>query len=168
MAAVLVACSNAPTQPDVSQAEHNALNYAFNNTLGATEAYVTKADSVLSLERLAFNQAPLARLAVESYTDASKQAEYDELLKDYALTLDDAQRCMMYDGYSDSIVKLDKYENEWRKRFVVTVNCNDGTTKHTTVIIDNDGITPQGTEEDYNKKLRNYYRIFKKHLRNRY
>ena len=30
------------------------------------------------------------------------------------------------------------------------------------VIIDN------CTEEDYNKQLRNYYRIFKKHLRNRY
>lgn len=152
----------------IPQGEKNAAQYVKNINVGVKEATVIAVDTVFNCEMLAFDQAPLAKKQFEYFKGELARDEYVEFLEYYAKNYDEIHDSQHFRIYTDSLMKTDKYKYSKRVRYTVEAKYNDGRTTEERVLMERDGITPQCTQHDADKQMREYAIIIKRHLRELY
>lgn len=166
--AILLAVISCEAGITTSQGEKNAAQYVKNINAGVEEAAVIAADTVFSYEMLAFDQAPLAEKQFKYSCGELARDEYVKFLDNYIKNYDEIHDSQQLRIYTDSLMKTDKYKYSKRVRYTVEAKYNDGRTKEERVLMERDGITPECTQHDANKQMREYAIIIKRHLRDLY
>lgn len=111
-------------------------------------------DSLLGDSWLAHDQLIFARAGREYAQGILSRKDYEEIIEKYAHILTDINNSWLYGiVVNDSLRKLEKYQYQWRKVYIIRVTMKSSVTKEVRVLMDNDGITPRMTEKQFSDAL---------------
>ena len=114
-------------------------------------------DSLLCDIGLTFGNLQMLKAEGEYYEGKISRKRLDAIIDSVAKAITDVQYSWMYSiVINDSLRKLPKYENQWRKVYKVRVTMKSGDVKEPRVLMDQDGITPRCLEKDFEKTLQKY------------
>lgn len=117
-------------------------------------------DSLLSDMMLAFGQPEFAKAGTDFWEGTISRDDYARIIDSTTLVLQDVANSWQYSNVvNDSLRRLKKYEDEWRKVYTVRVTMKSGVTRDARVLMDRDGRTPRTLENDFMKKLEEYQQI---------
>lgn len=123
---------------------------------------VIEEDSLLTDRILAFDQARFAKAGADFWEGSLSRDDYQNIVNDAALVLYDIKSSWAYPlAVNDSLKRLSKYDDCWRKVYTIRVTMKSGTTKEPRVLMENDGITPRTLEMDFIRSLDDYDRNIK-------
>ena len=116
-------------------------------------------DSLLSDIALAFSRGSFAQAGVDFLEGNISRENYQKIIDERAQLLQDIQDSWQFSMVvNDSLRRLSKYDDMWRKVYKVLVTMKSGDTKEPRVLMDNDGITPRMLEMDFGRQLEDYQR----------
>ena len=116
-------------------------------------------DSLLSDIALAFSRGSFAKAGVDFLEGNISRENYQKIIDERAQLLQDIQDSWQFSMVvNDSLRRLSKYDDMWRKVYKVLVTMKSGDTKEPRVLMDNDGITPRMIEMDFGRQLEDYQR----------
>lgn len=121
---------------------------------------VTKEDSLLSDSWLSWDRAKFSQAGVDFLEDKISTDEYREIVEERSELLNDVMNSWSIVGMvvNDSLRRLQKYNDVWRKVYTVSITMKSGTMRETRVIMDRDGITPRMTENEFAHTIKKYER----------
>lgn len=123
---------------------------------------VIEEDSLLTDRILAFDQVKFARAGADFWEGSLSREEYQKIIDEASLTLYDIRSSWVTPlAVNDSLKKLSKYDDCWRKVYTIRITMKSGTTKEPRVLMENDGITPRALEMDFIRSLDDYDRNIK-------
>lgn len=117
----------------------------------------TAEDSLLTDRLLSFGQVQFAKAGADFWQDIINRKQYQDIIDNTSQALKDVQNSWLYGiVVNDSLRKLAKYEDNWAKVYTVTIQMKSGEKKEVRVLMDQDGITPRMTENQFGKELQEY------------
>ena len=120
---------------------------------------VIEEDSLLSDIALAHDAARFAMAGADFWQGNISREEYQRIIDERERLLYDIEYSWRFPlVVNDSLKKLSKFENQWRKVYKVLVTMKSGDTREPRVLMDGDGITPTMLERDFEMQLEEYHR----------
>lgn len=158
--AVLFVSCNAE-QSKYGQGGHNACQFVKEQVPQLRDdiqsVKVIEEDSLLTDMILAFDQVRFAKAGLDFLDGNLSRDNYQKIVNEEALILYDIKSSWAYPMVvNDSLKKLSKYDDCWRKVYTICVTMKSGTTKEPRVLMENDGITPRALEMDFIRSLDDY------------
>ena len=124
---------------------------------GIESIETTAEDSLLTDRMLSLGQVQFAKAGADFWQDRINREQYQNIIDNTSQALQDVQNSWLYGiVVNDSLRKLAKYEDNWAKVYTVTIQMKSGEKKEVRVLMDQDGITPRMTENQFGKELQEY------------
>ena len=150
--ALLTACSEA------DQGKHNACQYVREQIPQQTDniksVEVVGEDSVLSPLMIKFGVSEIYSKHGDFYDNDITIEEWHAYLDSMlSIGLDSQRSWIMNKEWNDSLKQMSKYQGSWRKAYWVEVTMKSGATKQYRVCMNEDGITPSMSFEQFQIEL---------------
>lgn len=151
---VLFASCKQPNSLFVDQGGKNAMQYLRERTISVSSEIdkmeVTGVDSLLCDRALVLNSVAFAKAGADFWEGKISRDEYQKIIDKFSQTATDIAYSWQFSTViNDSLIKLDKYQYDWRKVYEITTTMKSTVTKTTRVLMDQDGITPRMTEKEF-------------------
>ena len=154
MSIVLTACNT--DQMKYGQGGRNACQYVreqmSDQATNIKSVEITKEDSVLSPLIIIFGKTEIYQKRIDLYEGIITNGQLREYIDSMTTVCLDIQRSWIMDKeLSDSLKQLPKYQESWRKAYWIEVTMKSNTTKQYRICMDEDGVTPSMTSEEFLK-----------------
>lgn len=110
-------------------------------------------DSVLTDIRLGFNLNMILRASTEYNYDAITLDSLEVRINDGINDIENIKSSVVDRPNIKELKTNPKYNDEWRAVYPVTITYKDGHSNNFEILMDNDGVTPRMTTEEYLLKL---------------
>ena len=120
---------------------------------------VIREDSVLSPLIILIGKTEIYKKSIDLYDGLIANKQWQEYIDSMVIVGYDVQRSWIMDKRDcDSLKQLSKYHGSWRKAYIVEVTMKSNTSKQYRVCMNEDGVTPSMTAEEYLKEQKEYER----------